>query len=90
MFRVEKIGDPKQEYFSDGLTDELIGDLAKISGILVISRNSAFTYKGKQVKIAQIAKELNVRYVLEGSVQKSGDKVRIMAQLIDGQTDHHM
>jgi TolB-like protein/Flp pilus assembly protein TadD len=83
-------GDPEQEFFSDGLTDELIGDLAKISGILVISRNSAFTYKGKQVKIAQIAKELNVRYVLEGSVQKSGDKVRIRAQLIDGQTDHHL
>jgi adenylate cyclase len=83
-------GDPEQEYFSDGLTDELIGDLAKISGMLVISRNSAFTYKGKQVKIAQIAKELNVRYVLEGSVQKSGDKVRIRAQLIEGQTDHHL
>ena len=82
--------DPEQEYFSDGLTDELIGDLAKISGILVISRNSAFTYKGKQVKISQIAKELNVRYVLEGSVQKSGDKVRIRAQLIDGETDHHL
>ncbi len=83
-------GDPEQEYFSDGLTDELIGDLAKISTILVISRNSAFTYKGKQVKIAQVAKELNVRYVLEGSVQKSGDRVRIRAQLIDGQTDHHL
>jgi adenylate cyclase len=83
-------GDPEQEYFSDGLTDELIGDLAKISGILVISRNSAFTYKGKRVKISQIAKELNVRYVLEGSVQKSGDKVRIRAQLIDGETDHHL
>ena len=82
--------DPEQEYFSDGLTDELIGDLAKISGILVISRNSAFTYKGKQVKISQVAKELNVRYVLEGSVQKSGDKVRIRAQLIDGKTDHHL
>jgi len=82
--------DPEQEYFSDGLTDELIGDLAKISGILVISRNSAFTYKGKQVKISQVAKELNVRYVLEGSVQKSGDKVRIRAQLIDGETDHHL
>ena len=89
-FRVQKTGDPKQEYFSDGLTDELIGDLAKISGILVIYRNSAFTYKGKQVKNAQIAKELNGRYVLEGSVQKSGDKVRIRAQLIDGQTDHHL
>jgi TolB-like protein/class 3 adenylate cyclase len=83
-------GDPEQEYFSDGLTDELIGDLAKISGILVISRNSAFTYKGKQIKISQVAKELNVSYVLEGSVQKSGDKVRIRAQLIDGKTDHHL
>jgi TolB-like protein len=83
-------GDPEQEWFSDGFTDELIGDLAKISDILVISRNSAFTYKGKQIKIAQIAKELNVRYVLEGSVQKSGDKVRIRAQLIDGKTDHHL
>jgi TolB-like protein/class 3 adenylate cyclase len=83
-------GDPEQEYFSDGLTDELIGNLAKISGILVISRNSAFTYKGKQIKISQVAKELNVSYVLEGSVQKSGDKVRIRAQLIDGKTDHHL
>jgi TolB-like protein len=87
---VNMSGDPEQEYFSDGLTDELIGDLAKISGILVISRNSAFTYKGKQVKIAQIARELNVRYVLEGSVQKSGDRVRIRSQLIEGQTDHHL
>jgi TolB-like protein len=83
-------GDPEQEYFSDGMTDELINDLAKISSILVISRNTTFTYKGKQVKIPQIAKELNVRYVLEGSVQKSGDQVRIRAQLIDGKTDHHL
>jgi adenylate cyclase len=82
--------DPEQEYFSDGMTDELIGDLAKIKNILVISRNSAFTYKGKTVKAQQIAKELNVRYILEGSVQKSGDRVRIRAQLIDGETDHHL
>ena len=82
--------DPDQEYFSDGMTDELIGDLAKIKDILVISRNSAFTYKGKTVKAQQIAKELNVRYILEGSVQKSGDRVRIRAQLIDGETDHHL
>jgi len=82
--------DPEQEYFSDGMTDELISDLAKIKNIFVISRNSAFTYKGKAVKVQQIAKELNVRYVLEGSVQKSGDKVRIRAQLIDGKTDHHI
>jgi TolB-like protein/Tfp pilus assembly protein PilF len=83
-------GDPEQEYFSDGMTDELITDLSKISSILVISRNSTFTYKGKQIKIPQIAQELNVRYVLEGSVQKSDDKVRIRAQLIDGKTDHHL
>lgn len=82
--------DPKQEYFSDGLTDELIGDLAKVSDILVISRNSVFTYKGKQIKNTQIARELNVRYLLEGSVQKSGEKVRIRAQLIDGMTDLHL
>jgi TolB-like protein len=82
--------DHKQEYFSDGLTDELIADLAKIKDILVISRNSAFTYKGKTVKVQQIAQELNVRYILEGSVQRSGNKVRIRAQLIDGKTDHHL
>ncbi len=82
--------DPEQEYFSDGMTDELIGDLAKIEDIFVISRNSAFTYKGKSTKVQQIAKELNVRYILEGSVQRSGNKVRIRAQLIDGKTDHHL
>jgi adenylate cyclase len=82
--------DPEQEYFSDGMTDELIGDLAKIKDIFVISRNSAFTYKGKSIKVQQIAKELNVRYILEGSVQRSGNKVRIRAQLIDGKTDHHL
>jgi TolB-like protein/Flp pilus assembly protein TadD len=82
--------DPEQEYFSDGMTDELIGDLAKIDGLFVISRNSTFTYKGKAVKIQQVAQELNVRYVLEGSVQRSGNKVRIRAQLIDGKTDHHI
>ncbi|MCP3928973.1 MAG: hypothetical protein GY705_07725 [Bacteroidetes bacterium] len=83
-------GDPEQGYLSDGLTDELIGDLAKIKDIFVISRNSAFTYKGKTIKIKQVAKELNVRYVLEGSFQRSGEKVRIRAQLIDGKTDHHI
>ncbi len=82
--------DPEQEYFSDGMTDELISDLAKIKNILVISRNSSFTYKGKSAKVHEIAKDLNVRYILEGSVQKSGNKVRIRAQLIDGKTDHHV
>jgi adenylate cyclase len=82
--------DPGQEYFSDGMTDDLITDLSKISGLLVISRNSSFTYKGQPVKIKQVAKELNVRYVLEGSVRKVGDKLRINAQLIDATTDHHL
>jgi len=82
--------DTEQEYFADGMTDELITNLSKISGLLVISRNSSFTYKGKPVKIQQVAKELDVRYVLEGSVQRDGDRVRIRAQLIDGVTDHHL
>lgn len=87
---VNMSNDPEQEYFSDGMTDELIGDLAKIKDVFVISRNSAFTYKGKSMKIQQIAEELNVRYILEGSVQKSGNQVRIRAQLIDGKTDLHL
>ena len=82
--------DAEQEYFADGMTDELITNLSKISGLMVISRNSSFTYKDKPVKIQQIAKELDVRYVLEGSVQRDGDRVRIRAQLIDGVTDHHL
>ena len=82
--------DPEQNFFADGMTDELISDLAKIKDILVISRNSAFTYKGKAIKIQQVAQELNVRYILEGSVQRAGNKVRIRAQLIDGRTDHHI
>jgi TolB-like protein len=82
--------DPKQEYFADGMTAELITDLSKISGLLVISRNSSFTYKGKTVKVQQIADELNVQYVLEGSIQRAGNRLRIRAQLIDGATDHHI
>ncbi len=82
--------DPEQEYFADGMTDELITHLSKISGLLVISRNSSFTYKGKLVKVQQVADELNVQYVLEGSIQRAGDRVRIRAQLIDGATDHHL
>ncbi len=82
--------DPGQEYFADGMTDELITDLSKISGLLVISRNSSFTFKGKTVNVRQVANELNVKYVLEGSIQRAGDRVRIRAQLIDGTTDHHI
>jgi adenylate cyclase len=83
-------GDPEQEYFSDGLTEEIITALSKISKILVIARNSTFSYKGKAVKVQQVSKELGVRYVLEGSVRKAGDRVRIHAQLIDAPTGHHL
>jgi TolB-like protein/Flp pilus assembly protein TadD len=82
--------DPKQEYFSDGITEDLITDLSKIAGIFVIARNSTFTYKGKPVKIRQVAEELGVRYVLEGSVRKAGELVRINAQLIDSISGHHL
>jgi TolB-like protein/class 3 adenylate cyclase/tetratricopeptide (TPR) repeat protein len=82
--------DPKQEYFSDGMTEDIITDLSKISGLMVIARNSTFTYKGKPVKVKQVAEELGVRYVLEGSVRRSGDVIRINAQLIDAMTGVHL
>ena len=82
--------DPDQEYFSDGLTEQIITGISKIPSIFVIARNSTFTYKGKAVKIQQVAQELGVRYVLEGSVQRSGSRVRINAQLIDATTGHHL
>ncbi len=83
-------GDPGQDYFSDGLTEVLTGDLSKISSLFVIARNSAFTYKGKATNVQEIGKELGVRYVLEGSVQKAGDQVRIVVQLVDTATDAHL
>jgi len=83
-------GDPKQEYFSDGLSEEIITALSKSSQIFVIARNSSFTYKGKPVKVQQIAEELGVRYVLEGSVRKDTDRVRITAQLIDAVKGIHL
>jgi TolB-like protein len=82
--------DPNQEYFCDGISEDLITDLSKISDLFVIARNSTFTYKGKPVKIKQVAEELGVRYVLEGSVRKAGNKVRITAQLIDATSGHHI
>jgi TolB-like protein/class 3 adenylate cyclase/lipoprotein NlpI len=82
--------DAKQEYFSDGMTEDLITDLSKLSGLLVIARNSTFSYKGKPVKVKQVAEELGVRYVLEGSVRRAGDEVRINAQLVDALTGHHL
>ena len=81
--------DPKQEFFSDGLTRLSSPPFPSIRA-LVIARNSTFTYKGKPVKVQQVSEELGVRYVLEGSVQKSGDRIRITAQLIDALTGHHL
>jgi len=83
-------GDPSQEYFSDGLTEQIISGLCKVNNLFVIARNSSFAYKGKSISIKQIAKELGVKYILEGSVQRAGDRVRITAQLIDAITDFHM
>jgi TolB-like protein/Flp pilus assembly protein TadD len=82
--------DPSQEYFADGITEDLITDLSKISGLFVIARNSVFTYKGKAVKVRQIAQELGVRFVLEGSVRRAGEQVRINTQLIDASTGGHL
>jgi adenylate cyclase len=79
-------GDPNQEYFSDGITDELITTLSRLSHILVIARTSTFTYKGKQVKAQEIGRELGVKYILEGSVRRSVDQVRIEARLVDAST----
>ncbi|MHC4677026.1 MAG: adenylate/guanylate cyclase domain-containing protein, partial [Planctomycetota bacterium] len=83
-------GDPKQEYFSDGITEDIITGLSKIPRLFVIARNSSFTYKNKPVKIQQVGRELGVRYVLEGSVQRSGNRIRITAQLIDASTGQHL
>src|SRR5262249_11415366 len=82
--------DPEQEYFSDGLTEDLTSDLSQVSSLFVISRNSAFFYKGKAVKLPELSRELGVQYVVEGSVRKAGDQVRITAQLIDATQDQHL
>jgi adenylate cyclase len=83
-------GDPEQEYFADGMTEDLITDLSKVSGLFVIARNSTFTYKGKAVDVKRIGRELGVRHVLEGSVRKAGNRVRITAQLIDSGSGGHL
>jgi adenylate cyclase len=82
--------DPEQEYFSDGLTEDLITDLSRISSLFVIASHSAFTYKGRAVKVEEVGKELGVRYVVEGSVRKAGNRVRITAQLIDARSGGHL
>ena len=83
-------GDPEQEYFVDGVTESLTTDLSRISGCFVIARNTAFTYKGNPVDARAIGRELNVRYVLEGSVQRSGARMRVNVQLIDTESSAHL
>jgi adenylate cyclase len=87
---VNMSGDPGQEYFSDGITENIIAGLSKLPGLLVIARNSTFTYKGKPVDVKQLGVDLGVQYVLEGSVQRSEDRVRIIAQLIDASSAQHL
>jgi adenylate cyclase len=86
---VNMSGDPEQEYFSDGITEDIITDLSKVSALLVIARNTAFTFKGKVMDVKEVAKALGVTHVMEGSVRKAGDRVRITAQLIDADTGGH-
>jgi len=87
---VNMSGDPEQEYFSDGMTEDLITDLSKISSLFVIARNSTFVYKGKPMKAQEISRELGVRFILEGSVRKAGKRIRINAQLIDALSGGHL
>jgi TolB-like protein/Tfp pilus assembly protein PilF len=83
-------GDPEQEYFVDGVTESLTTDLSRISGAFVIARNTAFTFKGKAIDIKKLGRELHVRYALEGSVQRSGNRLRVNVQLIDAETGNHL
>jgi adenylate cyclase len=83
-------GDPEQEYFADGMTEDLITDLSKVSGLFVIARNSSFVYKGRPVKVQEIGRDLGVRFVLEGGIRKAGNRVRITAQLIDAGSGGHL
>ena len=83
-------GDPEQEYFADGVTESLTTDLSRITGSFVIARNTAFTYKGKSIDVKQIRRELNVRYVLEGSVQRGGNRMRVNVQLVDSESGAHL
>src|SRR4030043_498417 len=87
---VNMSGDPKKDYLSDGITEEIINALSKIPTVFVIARNSTFTYKGKPVKVQQVSEEMGVQYVMEGSVRKAGEQVRITAQLNDALTGHHL
>src|SRR6202035_2455664 len=81
--------DPQEEYFSEGVTEDIITELSRFSELFVIARNSSFTYKGRAVDVKQVGRELGVRYVLEGSIRRGGDRVRVTAQLIDVATGAH-
>ena len=83
-------GDGEQEYFSDGITEDIITDLSKVSGLFVVGRNTSFTYKGKAIQLQQVAAELGVKFLLEGSVRKAGQRVRVTGQLIDGSSGGHL
>ena len=87
---VNMSGDPEQEFFADGLTEDIITELSRFRDLLVISRNSTFVHKGKAVKVQEVAREFGVDYVLEGSVRKAGDRIRVTVQLIDAETDRHV
>ncbi|TMJ61534.1 MAG: adenylate/guanylate cyclase domain-containing protein [Alphaproteobacteria bacterium] len=87
---VNMSGDPEQEFFADGLTEDIITELSRFHDLLVISRNSTFVYKGKAVKVQEVAREFGVEYILEGSVRKAGDRIRVTVQLIDAETDRHV
>jgi adenylate cyclase len=82
--------DPDQEYFSDGITEDLITDLSKLPNISVIARNSTFTFKGQAVNVVEAGRRLGARYVVEGSVRRAGNRLRITAQLIEAETGHHL
>ena len=83
-------GDPEQDYFVDGVTESLTTDLSRISGSFVIGRHTAFTYKQKAVDLKKVGRELNIRYVLEGSVQRSGNRLRVNAQLVDAESGNQL
>jgi TolB-like protein len=83
-------GDPEQDYFADGMVEEIITALSRIRWLFVVARNSSFTYKGQAADLKRVGRELGVRYVLEGSVRRGGDRVRISTQLIDTETGGHL
>src|SRR5439155_404489 len=83
-------GDPEQEYFVDGMVEDIITALARYPSLFVIARNSCFTYKGRAINVTQVGRELGVRYLLEGSVRKAGNRIRVTAQLVEAETGNHV